>query len=80
MVISTFKKVIRISRSNALFRIRIDYSITKRAHSPTPGVYMGVKGRDGRHGSSRYGGGRRDRDYGRPRARRLDLLSTIFLS
>merc|ERR1712113_249714 len=51
-------------------QIRIDYSITKRAHSPTPGVYMGVKGRDGRHGSSRYGGGRRDRDYGRPRARR----------
>ena len=22
-------------------RIRVDYSITKRAHTPTPGVYMG---------------------------------------
>ena len=46
------------------FRIRIDYSITKRAHSPTPGVYMGVKGRDGR--SSR---GYRNRDNYRSRDR-----------
>ena len=22
-------------------RIRVDYSITKRAHTPTPGMYMG---------------------------------------
>lgn len=22
-------------------RIRVDYSITKRAHTPTPGIYMG---------------------------------------
>jgi len=22
-------------------RIRVDYSITQRAHTPTPGVYMG---------------------------------------
>ena len=22
-------------------KIRVDYSITKRAHTPTPGVYMG---------------------------------------
>ena len=22
-------------------RIRVDYSITKRAHTPTPGVYVG---------------------------------------
>jgi len=45
-------------------QIRIDYSITKRAHSPTPGVYMGVKGRDGR--SSR---GYRNRDSYRSRDR-----------
>ena len=24
-------------------RIRVDYSITRRAHSPTPGVYLGQK-------------------------------------
>lgn len=24
-------------------RIRVDYSITKRAHTPTPGVYMGIR-------------------------------------
>lgn len=23
-------------------RIRVDYSITKRAHTPTPGIYMGI--------------------------------------
>merc|ERR1712002_1131694 len=34
-------------------QIRIDYSITKRAHSPTPGVYMGSKARDGRGVRSR---------------------------
>jgi len=51
-------------------QIRIDYSITKRAHSPTPGVYMGVKGRDGR--SSRGYRNRdnyRSRDRGRYRSR-----------
>lgn len=26
-------------------RIRVDYSITKRAHSPTPGRYMGSRGK-----------------------------------
>lgn len=26
--------------------IRVDYSITRRAHSPTPGVYMGHKGKE----------------------------------
>lgn len=24
-------------------KIRVDYSITKRAHTPTPGVYMGIR-------------------------------------
>jgi len=24
-------------------RLRIDYSVTKRAHTPTPGIYMGVR-------------------------------------
>ena len=32
------------AKTQILFRIRIDYSITKRAHSPTPGFYMGSKG------------------------------------
>ena len=28
---------------NLISRIRVDYSITRRAHSPTPGVYLGQK-------------------------------------
>jgi len=48
-------------------RIRVDYSITQRPHTPTPGVYMGrptqsTRGRrgygggyGGRNGGSRYG-------------------------
>ena len=42
-------------------KIRVDYSITKRAHTPTPGVYMGKPTRssyDERGG----GGGRYDDD------------------
>ncbi|XP_041104929.1 transformer-2 protein homolog alpha-like isoform X2 [Polyodon spathula] len=35
-------------------RIRVDYSITKRAHTPTPGIYMG---RPTHNGSSSSGGG-----------------------
>ncbi|CBY18192.1 unnamed protein product [Oikopleura dioica] len=42
--------------------IRIDYSITKRAHSPTPGFYMGSKGDRGR---DRRGGYRRSRSRDR---------------
>ncbi|BFG03837.1 transformer-2 sex-determining protein [Drosophila madeirensis] len=43
--------------------IRVDYSITQRAHTPTPGVYMGRSSRNqnGRSGSPR---GSRYRDYG----------------
>merc|ERR1712045_483867 len=44
-------------------RVRVDFSITKRAHTPTPGVYMGqptYRGRDD-HRNDRYGG--RDRGY-----------------
>ncbi|CAJ0577181.1 unnamed protein product, partial [Mesorhabditis spiculigera] len=56
--------------------LRVDYSMTKRAHSPTPGEYMGHK-TAGRYGGGGYGGGGgrygdrgdrggyRDRDYGR---------------
>merc|ERR1712176_718052 len=40
--------------------IRIDYSITKRAHSPTPGCYMGSK-----YGRSDGGGRRGDYRGGR---------------
>lgn len=43
-------------------RIRVDYSVTERAHAPTPGEYMGHRRRDERRGDS-Y----RDRDYGRSR-------------
>ena len=54
-------------------RVRVDFSITKRAHTPTPGVYMGqptYRGRDNdrsdryrdrggydRRGGGGYGGG-----------------------
>lgn len=57
-------------------RIRVDYSITKRAHTPTPGIYLGKPtGREERHergggrGGGMYGGGRSRRSpspfYGR---------------
>ncbi|XP_044149565.1 transformer-2 protein homolog alpha [Bufo gargarizans] len=37
-------------------RIRVDFSITKRAHTPTPGIYMG---------RPTHGGGRRRENYDR---------------
>merc|ERR1711879_995407 len=44
-------------------RIRVDFSITKRAHTPTPGVYMGRPtyrgGGGGSGGGDRYSGGDR---------------------
>lgn len=55
-------------------RIRVDYSITQRAHTPTPGVYMGrptSKSRGGYRGGGssggsggRYSGGDRGSDRG----------------
>merc|ERR1712226_727944 len=43
-------------------RVRVDFSITKRAHTPTPGVYMGRPtyrgGGGGSGGGDRYSGGR----------------------
>lgn len=56
-------------------RIRVDYSITQRAHTPTPGVYMGrpTKRSSYRGGGGRYsggGGGRYSRrSYSRSRSR-----------
>jgi len=54
-------------------RIRVDFSITKRAHTPTPGVYMGrptyTGGSGSGGGSYREGGGRERYDnysYRRP--------------
>lgn len=46
-------------------RIRVDFSITKRAHTPTPGVYMGRPTYTGGSGGSSSGreGGYRDRGY-----------------
>jgi len=41
-------------------RVRVDFSITKRAHTPTPGVYMGqptYRGRDDHRDSYRDRGG-----------------------
>lgn len=40
-------------------KIRVDFSITQRAHTPTPGIYMGRPPTDGRYGG-RFGGSRRD--------------------
>ncbi|XP_070841503.1 transformer-2 protein homolog alpha-like [Chaetodon trifascialis] len=40
-------------------RIRLDYSIAKRPHTPTPGIYMGRPTHNGGGGGS---GGRRGRD------------------
>jgi len=47
-------------------KIRVDFSITKRAHTPTPGMYMG------RPTSSRDGPRDRYRDLGRRRERSRD--------
>ncbi|XP_067360220.1 transformer-2 protein homolog alpha isoform X2 [Channa argus] len=47
-------------------RIRVDYSITKRPHTPTPGIYMGRPTHNGGGGGGGGGGGssssRRGRD------------------
>lgn len=42
-------------------KIRVDYSITKRAHTPTPGVYMGKPTKSSYDERDRD----RDRDKGR---------------
>ena len=39
-------------------RIRVDYSLTKRAHTPTPGIYMGRPTHSDGEGGGRGGGGR----------------------
>merc|ERR1712228_797490 len=46
-------------------KIRVDYSITKRAHTPTPGMYMGrpTSSRDRDRGGRGRDGYRRD-DWG----------------
>lgn len=55
--------------------IRVDYSITQRPHTPTPGVYMGRPTRSNRDYDRRGGGGddeyyyrerRSSRDRGSP--------------
>ena len=45
-------------------RIRVDYSITERAHTPTPGFYMGkvTHFHEGGRGGGDWGGPRR-REY-----------------
>jgi len=46
-------------------KIRVDYSITKRPHTPTPGCYMGRRSSRGGGGGYRGGAGRYDRrDHG----------------
>jgi len=45
-------------------KIRVDYSITKRAHTPTPGMYMGrPTAGSSRRSPGRRRDGSRDRDY-----------------
>jgi len=45
-------------------RIRIDFSITKRPHTPTPGIYMGRPGRRREdYSPSPFEGRRRSRSY-----------------
>ncbi|XP_034549135.1 transformer-2 protein homolog beta isoform X2 [Notolabrus celidotus] len=50
-------------------RIRVDFSITKRPHTPTPGIYMGRPtyggGGNGIGGGGPSGPRRNSRDYGR---------------
>ncbi|KAI4591003.1 hypothetical protein MJG53_002052 [Ovis ammon polii x Ovis aries] len=46
-------------------RIQVDYSITKRAHTPTPGIYMGRPTHGGGDGGGRGGGRHRDSYYDR---------------
>ncbi len=53
-------------------RIRVDYSITKRPHTPTPGVYMGRPTRSDREGRDREGRDREGRDRDRDRGDRGD--------
>lgn len=43
--------------------IRVDYSITQRPHTPTPGVYMGRPTRSNRDYDRRGGGGGGDDEY-----------------
>ncbi|XP_012557523.1 transformer-2 protein homolog alpha isoform X2 [Hydra vulgaris] len=49
-------------------RIRVDFSITQRAHTPTPGVYMGRPTQSSRYRGSNFRGYRR-RSYSRSRSR-----------
>lgn len=44
-------------------RIRVDYSITKRAHTPTPGVYMGKPTQHRNYRKSHYDDYTRDKEY-----------------
>ncbi|KLO10172.1 RNA-binding domain-containing protein, partial [Schizopora paradoxa] len=56
-------------------RIRVDFSVTKRAHSPTPGEYMGTRRsstREYRRGPEPYRSAYRDRDRGYDRDRDRD--------
>uniref|UniRef100_L7M5F2 Putative transformer 2 alpha log n=1 Tax=Rhipicephalus pulchellus TaxID=72859 RepID=L7M5F2_RHIPC len=45
-------------------KIRVDYSITQRAHTPTPGIYMGKPSYGGGGGGGGYGGGGYRGGYG----------------
>lgn len=63
-------------------KIRVDYSVTHRPHTPTPGEYMGERRvntyrderrpyrDDRRHGGHHNGGGRRGRSRSRSPDRR----------
>lgn len=44
-------------------RIRVDFSITKRAHTPTPGVYMGKATQHRNYRKGHYDDYSRDKEY-----------------
>ncbi|XP_058823537.1 transformer-2 protein homolog beta-like [Topomyia yanbarensis] len=57
--------------------IRVDYSVTERAHTPTPGIYMGERSAGRRRNRSSYSSRGRsyDDDYHYGRARRRESRS-----
>ncbi|CBY43401.1 unnamed protein product, partial [Oikopleura dioica] len=66
---ATFSETVKFksSASRLFFSIRIDYSLTQRAHSPTPGVFMGDPRK--RHSTNRSRSRRRSRSRSRQRSK-----------
>lgn len=58
-------------------KIRVDFSITKRAHTPTPGIYMGKNVQQSYRSYPRRDDYRRD-NYGRPENRHRRSPSPFY--